>query len=51
MHDLTRMLYHKYLTFEDELFTFLPLEYITNDTSFLDIMNEFYNSHDRRIEM
>ena len=51
MHELTRALYQNYFIFEDELFTFLPSEYITNDTSFIDIMNIFYDSHDRRIEM
>ena len=51
MRELTRALYHKYFIFEDELFTFLPSEYVTNDIPFLDIMNIFYDSHDRRIEM
>ena len=51
MHDLTRMLYHKYFTYEDELFSFLPSDHVTNDTFFIDIMNAFYNSHDRRVEM
>ena len=51
MHQLTRLLYHKYFVLEDELFTFLPSEYVTNGESFLDIMNIFYDSHDRRVEM
>ena len=51
MHELTRALYHKFFIFEDELFTFLPAEHITNNASFFDIINIFYDSHDRRIEM
>ena len=51
MHDLTRRLYHKYFTYEDELFSFLPSDHVTNDTLFIDVMNAFCNSHDRRVEM
>ena len=51
MHDLTRMLYHKYFTYEDELFSILPSDHVTNDTLFIDVMNAFYNSNDRRVEM
>ena len=51
MHDLTRVLYHKYFTYEDELFSILPSDHVTNDTLFIDIMNAFYNSQARRVEM